>query len=100
MKQLIETLTQYREVAPSEPPHFAKLRKEKPSPVFNGYARVRPKAGTSHACDFYHRRNKTIADLLERAGFQKVTIQHGGLTMTVWNTKETFDIIIKNAKRK
>ena len=101
MKHLIATLRELQAAAPSEPPEIAKLRTAKPPPEYSAVTMRKqvPPPHTLSACIFHTRRRDSVADALTKAGFQKITIRHERLTLTVWNTKETFAILIKNATR-
>lgn len=100
MKDIIALLKQHREAAPDEPAAISAERKTRPRPVFNGHTKAPPRDGSPEACNHHARRRANVAAMMERSGHEKVTIRHEGFTLTVWNTRQTFDILIKNANRK
>ena len=79
--------------APPEPEHLAKLRV--------GSGKPSRKACTDqieYATRLYHwnaGRIFTAAEALIRADAQKVTITYGTFSMTVWNTKENLETLLK-----
>jgi hypothetical protein len=48
---------------------------------------------------FHERRRQSIADKLASVGAEKITFRQGTFTLTVWNTKETLEHLIKRARK-
>lgn len=100
MKALIAQFTAALATAPDEASLGLSLAKDRkalaPLPKWQDRAQMH---GDRTVIRFHERRRLDIADKLARAGAEKITFRQGTFTLTVWNTKETLEHLIKKARK-
>lgn len=101
MKALIAQFTAALATAPDEASLGLNLAKDRKAlaPLPNKWQNRAQMHGDRTVIQFHERRRLGIADKLARAGAEKITFRQGTFTLTVWNTKETLEHLIKKTRK-